>query len=348
MTDLRVQAHSIEEIVQFEAEALFRRYHLNQDWIVGLVGERGAGKSLGGANIVIKDYMMNIEPCWSNMFMKLDVEVSDEDARLYGLEQGGVATYESGHIEKQAFLALDSRYEGGCLFFDEFNLEYGEARRSVANVNLMTDRAVQQLRKIQCGLVYTVLNEMYVDVRIRENTDIFIKCIDVAYKPANLAQQMRQGVVFEWMIYPMSQRVAGIGQTYGDTNVPIGPVRITLKHMWESIDTLERQAAGRMSYTDKKELLPIEMKEDPVVVQERDRWGWLDGRITAFYEKHVDDGELIELTTSELVHDLGVTMEDWPLVSKQVYKRIPNMDSRAGGGRGRPRKYFIPNRILSM
>jgi len=282
------------------------------------------------------------------MFMKLNVNVIDEDAKWYGLEHGGIASYESEYIDKQAFLSLDGRYAGGCLFFDEFNLEYGEARRSVANVNLLTDRAIQQLRKIQCGLVFTILNEMYVDVRIRENTDVWVKTIDVALKPENLARGMQQGHVFEWLVYPMSPRVAGVGRTYADTNKPIGPIRVVLRDMWESIDTYERQATGRMSYSDKRELIPVQIKEDPVVVEERDRWGCLDERISAFYEKHVDDGEIIELTTSELLHDLGLSMEDWPSVSKQVYKRIPNMDSRPGGGRGRPRKYFIPNRLLTL
>jgi hypothetical protein len=343
----RVIAPSVEGLVQHAVRALFRRYHLNRDWIIGLVGERGSGKSLTGANIAIRDFMMNGEPCWSNMNMRLGVKVEDEAAQANGLAAGGEAVYEAEHIDKQAFLALDGRYEGGVLFFDEFNLEYGEARRSVANVNLMTDRAIQQLRKLQCGLVYTVLNEMYVDVRIRENTDMFIKCSDIAYKPNNLLEQMEQGVVFEWMVYPMSPRVAGTGQTYNETSKPVGPIRAQLKHMWESIDTLERQAAGKTSYTDKKEtLVPVELGEDPIVVQERDKWGWLDKRLTEFFAKHTDDGETLELTTREFAHELGVPYEEWPSVVKQVYKRLPGMDFQQGRGRRRPGRYFVPNAVL--
>ena len=354
-------AYSVEDVVQHNVRALFRRFHLNRDWIIGLVGERGSGKSLGGANIAIRDFMMNRvdvvledksrsrinEPCWSNMDIRLDVKLDDDACMYYGLEKGSLAIYQADHIDKQAFLALDTRYEGGCLFFDEFNLEYGEARRSVANVNLMTDRAIQQLRKLQCGLVYTVLSETYVDVRIRENTDLFIKCLDVALKPNNLAARMEQGVVFEWMIYPMSPKVAGVGNTYDETNKPVGPFQMTLKSFWEAINTYERQAQGKTSYTDKKGevLIPIDMKEDPVVVVERDRWGWIDDRLKKFYENHLDDGDTIEVTSREFAQEMGVSIDDWRTVVKQIYRKIPNMETKPGSSRT-PTKYRVPNKFL--
>lgn len=352
-TETRLVAHSLEDIVQHGVRALFRRMHINRDWIIGLVGERGSGKSLSGANIAIRDFMMNVdpetgltEPCWSNMQLRMDVKVDDETARFCGLEAGGEVSYASQVIDKQAFLALDERYKGGVLYFDEFNLEYGEARRSVANVNLLTDRAIQQLRKIQCGLIYTVLNEMYVDVRIRENTDVFIKCSDVAFKPENLRQGMPQGHVFEWMVYPMSQRVAGIGNTYADTKKPVGPIQVTLRDQWGMIDTYERQAQGRTRYTDAKELERVTITENPAARAEQDRWAWLDQRITQFFETHAGDGEVIELTKSQFARELGVSDESWPTVVKEVYKRLPNVDMLRGGGRSRPTRYVVPNREL--
>jgi len=324
------EAPSLEDIVKQTVRALFRRYHLNRDWIIGLVGDRGSGKSLGGGNIAVRDFAMNGEPLWSNMQIGLGVEVTKEFSSQFGVE-GGLVVYQSEHIEKQAFLALDGRYEGGCLFFDEFNLEYGEARRSSANVNLMTDRAVQQLRKLQCGLIYTVLSEMYVDTRIRENTDLFIRCSDVAFKPENLRQKMRQGVQFEWLLYPMTTKVFGVGQTYADTGKAVGPIQITMGHLWDSINTFERQAAGKMKYTDSKELLPIQMTEDTVVVQNRDKWGWLDEGITKFYGNHANDGEFIEILSDDF---------------SQLYDRLPDMESKGKGGRTNPTKFILPQRAL--
>lgn len=340
-----VIAQSLDELIKHNVRALLRRYHLNRDWIIGLVGERGSGKSLGGANIALRDFMMNVEPCWSNMQIKMQVDVDDQAAAYYGVK-GGSVTYEAGHIDKQAFLALDSRYEGGCLFFDEFNLEYGEARRSSANVNLMTDRAIQQLRKMQCGLVYTVLNEMYVDTRIRENTDIFIRCSDVAFNPLNLQGRMEQGVVFEWLLYAMSTKFAGNGMTYADTHKPIGPIKMQLKHIWNAIDTMERQAAGMTKYTETKSLIPLHLPEDPVVVQDRDRWGWLDERLTKFYENHADDGDFIEILGSQFRAELGVPEGLWGTTVSKIKKRIKNIEVKGRGSGRYPTFYIIPNKVL--
>jgi len=337
-------AQSREQLVEHSVRALIRRFHLNRDWIIGLIDDRGSGKSLGGANIAIRDFMMSGEPCWSNMQIRLNVEVSDDIARCYGLD-GGMVVYAAEHIDKQGFLALDSRYEGGCLFFDEFNLEYGEARRSSANVNLMTDRAIQQLRKLQCGLVYTVLNEMYVDSRIRENTDVFIRCSDVAFNPMNMMSRMKQGVEFGWKVYAMSSKLEGNGKTYAETH-RTQDFNITMGDMWGIIDTYERQAIGATKYTETKKLIPLQMGEDPVVVKDRDKWGWLDKNLTRFFERHAEEGDVIEISSSELRQELGVEKGQWGYVVSKLYERLPDMEGTGKGTRANPTKFKLNNRVL--
>lgn len=335
-------APSLKDVVKYSVRALIRRFHLNRDWIIGLIGERGAGKSLGGANIAIRDFMMNGEPCWSNMNIKMTVNIKGDNPFT---NDSGAVIYEAQHIEKKAFLALDGKYEGGCLYFDEFNLEYGEARRSSSNVNLYTDRAVQQLRKLQCGLVYTVLNEMYVDPRIRENTDVFIKCQDVAFNPGNLVGKMEQGHVFEWLLYPISTRLAGNGQTYLQTHKPIGPIQITMHDSWGVIDTYERQAVGQQKYSEMKKLMPVEMAEDPVVLEDRDRWGWLDEFMREFYERHATDGDVIEISAKDLRAEMGIEKKYFGATINQLCERIKGIEGIGGAGYT-TRKYKIPNRVL--
>lgn len=343
VTALVPQTPSLTDVVGLCTRALIRRFHLNRDWIIGLVGDRGSGKSLGGANIGIRDFAMSGEPLFSNMQIKLNVNVDDEFAYPFGLP-GGVITYESQQIDKQAFLALDSRYEGGCLLFDEFNLEYGEARRSTANVNLMTDKAIQQLRKLQCGLIYTVINEMYVDNRIRDNTDVFIRCSDVALNAGNLVSRMRQGVLFEWMLYPMSSRLVGNDQVYDKTHKAIGPIRMQLKHMWGAIDTMERQAQGMTKYTGTKELLPLDIKESSVVRQEINRWKWLEDAMERFWKNHEADGDVIKIRSDELRNELGVTdAAVWTQAAVWLVNKIPDIEHR---GLGKLSQYLIPNRML--
>jgi len=345
-TAIKLTAPSLEAIIGQNVAALFRRFHLNRDVIIGLVGDRGSGKSLGGANISLRDYGFSQEPIFSNMQMALNINVPDAVANIYGIH-GGQVKYTAETVDKQTFLQLDERYEGGCFFFDEFNLEYGEARRSAANVNLMTDRAIQQLRKLQCALIYTVIDEMYVDVRIRDNTDMFIRCIDTAFKPENLRNKMQQGVAFEWTIYPMSVRLFGIGNTYTVNKKPIGPIPVVLKDMWGSIDTMERQAVGQTKYSQAvKTLLPVEMTEDPRTIRRRDKTAWLDERLKTFFDNHANDGDEIEIPSSDFRQELGIAKSDWPNTVKLLYELLPNLDTKGAGSKHNPTRYIMPNRIL--
>ena len=340
----QAQVLSLGDVIGQSIRALFRRFHLNRDWIIGLVGERGSGKSLGGANIGIRDFGMSGDPMWSNMAIDMGVDVPGYMAAPYGMKEGGIVRYQAEHLDKQTFLALDPKYSGGLLFFDEFNLEYGESRRSVTNVNLKTDTAIQQLRKFECGLIYTVLNEAYVDVRIRENTDIFIRCADVAMKPNNLSKRMTQGVTFEWMVYAMSPKLCGYGNTFNDTGKPFGPYQVTLNYMWNVIDTYEKQGkGGKYGQQEEKQLMPVNLTEDPGVVIDRNRWGWLDKKLLAFLAKHKNDGDTIEITSQDFAHEMGIEKTLWPPAVAQIYQRLPNMSFKGQGWKHK--KYMIPNRL---
>ena len=121
---------------------------------------------------------------------------------------------------------------------------------------------------------------------------------------------------------------------------------MTLKNFWDAIDTYERQAQGKTSYTDKKVLLPIEMKDDPVVVEHRDRWGWLDAALKAFREAHAGDGDVIEITSREFANELRVEKNMWPITARKVLDLLPNVEVIGSRGAGRPTKYIIPNKLL--
>lgn len=346
VTQQLIVAHSLNDIVRCSVRALVRRYHISRDWIIGLVGLRGSGKSLGGANIAVRDFSMEGDPLWSNMQIKMNVKVDDDTAQACGLTEGGIVTYEAKELEKQELLNLDGRYEGGCVYLDEPNVEYGEARRSSSNTNLKTDLVVQQLRKLQCGLVYSLINEMYIDWRIRDATDLFIKCRDVAFNGENLQAKMAQGKVFEWDILPMTARVCGNGNTFSETGRPALTMQITLGNTWGLIDTYERQV-NEGKYSDSKErLFPMQMGENPEVKREHDKWGWLDDAISRFYDNHQDEERFIEISSRELQYELGVRREDWPYIVKKVKERIPDMESRGRGSLANPLKYLLPQRLF--
>jgi hypothetical protein len=241
----------LKKIVGLELKPIFKRQHLHREVIIGLVGLRGDGKSGSGAVIAMLDYLMNGEPVWSNMAIGASINVDDATARKWTngtMKHGGTVTFRSQPLDKEGLLRFDPRYNHGCYFVDEINMEFAESRRAMSNTNLYMDRVAQQLRKYQNSLIYTVINEMFVDSRIRELTDIFIRCEDTALSMEGLAARKPTGVDFKWTIYPMSGYMLGREQSYYVTKKPLPPVYLHFEP-WRGIynDKLA-QAQGKMKY----------------------------------------------------------------------------------------------------
>jgi hypothetical protein len=341
-TGLVVQARS--DLIKHAVRALIRRNRLSPDWIIGLIGMRGSGKSLGGANIAIRDFALDGFPMFSNMNIRMNIKVDDETAKYYNVEPG-IETYQSERIEKDVLLSLDSRYDGSVLFLDEPNIDYGEARRSQSNTNLGTSDVVQELRKGQSGLIYAVINEMYVDPRIRDNTDVMIRCIDVALNPRNLAAGMKQGVLFEWQVLAWSPKLCGNGKTYRETLRPAETLQIKLEDTWNLINTFEKQV--RNNYSGAKKLLRVELGEAPEVLQAKldPMMNEIASRLDIFWNNHKKDGDYIEITSKDMCRELGFKSEDWPNLFKQYISRhfLKDYETKYPGGRA---KYIIKNREL--
>lgn len=266
----------LEDLIKYSIRPLLRRHHLGRDVATAFIGERGGGKDLGGATVCFLDYMVEGEPCWSNSKIKVTVKISDDDAAPYGLP-GGQVVYESQQLDKAALLRLENRFHGGVIYISEINMEFAEARRSQTNVNLFFDRAEQQLRKLQSAMIYNVIHEMWIDIRVRGLTDTFIKTFDTALFTENLANAKPPGENFQWFIYPQTRKFNGMIFPE-DTQSPIGPFNINLKRAWGIIDTYEKQAAGKFKYGMEfgaDSSVSMEIEESKAVLDELDRWGWL-------------------------------------------------------------------------
>jgi hypothetical protein len=264
---------SLEDIIQYELPPLLRRQHLNKDVIIGIVGDRGGGKGLSSAEICLLDYMLQNESCFANLQLKAIFDVDEETANKYGL-QAGQATFEAKPLDKYKFLRFDPEYHDGVFYTQEFNIWLADARRGMSNLNLATDDVGQQLRKLRMAWVYDCIHESFVDPRIRDATDIFIRTCDTALTPEGLAAQQKQGLEFEWIIYPMTRKLTG--WTYSDTGRTIGPIRIAGKHLWGIINTGKHEIREKYkANVGETGTSSIEIKESPEVVAARDRWGWV-------------------------------------------------------------------------
>lgn len=249
---------------------LFNRSHLNIDLMIGLVGDTGSGKSVSAGLISFRDYAITGMPVYSNMTIKTSVDYLN-----YRI------VYLAGNLDRNRLLRMDEEYHNACIVIDEINVKFAEARRSGSNINLWYSDLNQQKRKFKMPIIYTVINEMYVDNRVRTLTDVFIRCKDTALTPHGLMTRQRQGVVVQWTIYDMKGKLTGV--TYEENNhQPIGTVLINLKDAWGIIDTYQAQLKGRNKYTELETDDSVVLDQD-IMLDENDdvteyhkKWSWLE------------------------------------------------------------------------
>lgn len=257
---------------------LFYKPHLDREYVLGAVGERGGGKSASDAVISIVDFMLRGKPVWSNMEIKYDIEIDDATARLAGLNSGGVVHYESKPLEKDKLLQLDDTYRGGCLVIEEINVQFSNVRRFMSNTNIESNELYQQLRKFKTSLIYNVIDEMFVDPQLRALTDIFIRTYDTAFDMDSLEKKKKPGLDFCWQTYAYSSYLNGEQGRYAITHKPeksffkFGP--------WHGIyDSWQHQERGVYSLNKReraaaaKANLSVESSED--MESAINEWQWL-------------------------------------------------------------------------
>lgn len=280
----------INAIPQYEVESIFRRHHLHREVVIGLIGLRGDGKSGTGASFSLVDEMFEGRPVWSNMQIRCDIGIDKETARKYGLKHGGVAHYESLPLDKDALMKFDERYKGGCIFLDEINVEFSHVYRFMSNRNINFNRVVQELRKYQTDLIYTVIDEMFIDGQLRKLTDIFFKCEDVALSEMGLAHKKQPGEDFRLIPYPMSGYMVGREKSYYNTGKPLPSVIFPFRRFRGIYDDKQFQGEGLEKYGADfigEDDLELSVKPDFETLRYRKEWGWLNNLATEMVDEAV-------------------------------------------------------------
>lgn len=223
--------------------------------------------------------MMSGKKVFSNMDIKCDIRIDDATGRKYGLNYGGVAHYQSEPLDKNALLALDDRYQDCFIIIEEINVQYSNARRFNTNTNVDFNEVCQQLRKLRACLLFNVINEMFVDVQLRELTDFFVMTYDTAFDMDSLNSKKPTGEDFKWKIYPLSGYLAGEQGKYKYTHKPLPPVFFPFKQWRGTYNTMKYQEKGiySMSTKDKNALtMKLDVESDPENVRVNKEWGWLE------------------------------------------------------------------------
>jgi hypothetical protein len=273
-------AHSLKEVAAYEFKPILRRKGIKKDLIVGLIGERGGGKSGSGAVISLIDYMMSGWPCYSNMKIALDLVIDDEIARKYGLEKGGTVSYRSLPVIMPKLLRFDEMYRGSLIFLDEINVEIADARRAMSNTNLFSNKLAQELRHLESSIIFTCISEMAIDPRWRDIVDAFIRSEETAYYEENIRVGKPLGIDFHWSVYFMNRCFNG--HTYDETHKPAFEGMFHFKPWRGTYNDKEFQGEGMTKYGVNFKDYDAELKgeltitDGPVVKQYRDEWSWFE------------------------------------------------------------------------
>jgi len=297
----------LQLIPQLEIEPFFIWRHLDRERIVGLIGDRGGGKSAGSSTMGLVDFMLEGKPLWSNMLIACDIEIDDETAQRYELNCGGVAHYKSQPLDKLALLNLDERYMNGCLVIEEINVDFANARRSMSNTNIDFDMVCQQLRKFKTSLVYNVIDEMFIDVQLRTLTDIMIKTYDTAFDLDALERKKPAGVDFKWSIYPLSAYLVGEQNKFAVTKKPLPPVYFNFAP-WHGIYDSTRYQKSEVYSMSRALKAKLMVKSSPEMEAEIEKWAWLEAAI-----RELADAGRGVISRSELwqylkVHEKGLSI----------------------------------------
>lgn len=249
---------------------------------IGLVGPRGSGKSLSASAMGVLDYLIPGYNVISNMNLQYAVNIN-----------GNIINYQSEKLDKMEFMRFDIPNKTAVMV-DEVNIEFSEGRRSMTNRNLIFNKIIQQLRKRKLNVIYTVQHEMWIDNRLRWQTDVFIKCQDVCMKPGGIYLPYDFGEFVSWKIYDMSG-IFGRG-VYADSETPLfDGLRFAGKQWWNTYDTDEIQEGDEGKYGK------ANVDESPYVQKKREEIADIQSKVL---ELHNDGIEAI--SSPELARILGV------------------------------------------
>jgi len=246
----------------------------------------------------------------SNMSIKWGIKVGDY-----------VVGYASQELDKAALLSFDIE-SNCCVVIDEVNIEFSEARRSMTNRNLIFNKILQQLRKRKLNVVYTVQHEMWIDNRLRGQTDVFIKCRDKCLQDGGWFLPYDYGEQINWCVYDM-RGIYGHG-SYDDTQIPLlDGVTFFGKKWWHSFNTDQLQG------------------DEEVYGQQRPptditKWSWVYSAIQELVstdrKKLSDDYEMKEIDFYDYLSKYqSFQPGDWREIRKYLRDGVPLFCRSSGG-----------------
>lgn len=195
-----------EQTIDMMLKFLHRRRIFKGDWlgaldlVIGLVGPRGSGKSVGMTGICVLDGLLAGRRVVSNLPISIKVRYRDCEKVLSTEE-----------LDPSTLLDINEftrNYYDCMIALDEVNTFLADALRSTTNQALHFSYVLQQMRHRHLDFIYTSQNETWQTDRLHFQTDFYIRCRDAAfYKGRPKKEDI--GRFSRWEIHDMSGTVTG-------------------------------------------------------------------------------------------------------------------------------------------
>lgn len=320
---MRTRGYSSEKIIRrlidrYMPFRLVKGNHLlHRTMVTGLIGARGSGKSCSASEIVLFDYLIRGWKVWSNMQIKATFRYRDAEV-----------TYSTLDVDKIDIFTLDLGLQHGCIYLDEINLEFAEARRSISNRNLKFTNMLQQLRHRQLDLVYSTQLDTFLDTRLRWQTDLYCICRDAALSPEGREYGAKVGNFTFLDVYDYSGVYNGYTYTRGDPTLWSGILWI--KPFWHVYDTFQMQ--GMDGGPD----ISIQIKETERLKLLKEQRGQAEALINYLKEK-----EVMSIPAKDLWEVAGIDPVDKSATTK-LGIQLAALGVETAQGTGGQRTYILP------
>jgi len=171
-------------------------YFANSNICIALIGPRGSGKSVGATHIGVVDGFLAGRKVISNMPIQIKVKYKDVE-KVFNTENLDMITMLD-------FNDFDTNYQDCWILIDETNVSIADSQRTMANQSLFFSHVLQQMRHRKLDFIFTTQSEMFLPYRARFQTDIVIKCRDIAMEKSLNPSQSDLGRKSHWRLYDYS------------------------------------------------------------------------------------------------------------------------------------------------
>lgn len=171
--------------------------HYTHSTIVAITGPKRSGKSLLLARLLVGD-LCKQRKVWSTMDVTTPLFMRDK----------GYPVMHSDVIDWDAFYMLDEAYGEGTIGLDE-GIYYDDSRASLSAKNKLLNTVMNQVGHRNLNVYYTLKTKGWVDKRLQFETDIEIRCFDLAMSPWGRRNHVGRGRVIRLEFYDMSGAFTG-------------------------------------------------------------------------------------------------------------------------------------------